>query len=58
MPSMGHPMDDAGYFESLGDGLYINRTIRYNMPGDWKNELWILDQDLNIQEKVQWDEFF
>ena len=38
--------------------VYLNKTIRYNMPGDWKNELWIIDDQLNIQDKVEWNEFF
>lgn len=58
MPSMGHPMDDAGFFEKISDGIYLNKTIRYNMPGDWQNELWLMDSQLNIQEKVLWNEFF
>lgn len=58
MPSMGHPMEDAGFFEELSPGVYVNKTIRYNMPGDWRNELWIMDRDLNIKDKVVWDEFF
>jgi len=58
MPSMGHAMDDAGFFESIGDGLYLNKNIKFNMPGDWRHELWLMDENLNIQEKVSWDEFF
>lgn len=58
MPSMGHPMDDAGFFEAVSDGVYINKTIRFNMPGDWKHELWILDEQFNVKDKVEWDEFF
>lgn len=58
MPSMGHPMDDAGYFEEIDTGIYLNKTIRYNMGGDWRNELWLMDADFNIKEKVLWHEFF
>lgn len=58
MPSMGHPMEDAGFFEEIDKGIYINKTIRYNMPGDWKNELWIMDENYNVLEKVEWLEFF
>lgn len=58
MPSMGHPMEDAGFFEEIEPGVYINKSIRYNMPGDWQNELWIMDQDFNILDKVQWLVFF
>ena len=58
MPSMGHPMEDAGYFEKLGVGIYLNSSISYNMSGDWRNELWIMDSDYNIKDKVIWEEFF
>ena len=58
MPSMNHPMDNAGDFEPLGHGIYLNSTIRYNMPGDWLNELWIMDSEYNIKDKVLWDDFF
>ncbi|MCB0379304.1 MAG: hypothetical protein KDD33_12495 [Bdellovibrionales bacterium] len=58
MPSMGHPMDDAGQFQYLGNGIYLNPSIKYNMPGDWKNELWIMDNQFNIKDKVTWEEFF
>lgn len=58
MPSMGHPMDDAGYFEDLGYGIYLNKTIGYNMPGDWQNEVWIMDKEFNVLDRVIWDDFF
>jgi hypothetical protein len=58
MPSMGHPMEDAGYFEELEPGIYVNRHIRYNMPGDWENELWIMDSDYNVLDSVKWRIFF
>jgi hypothetical protein len=58
MPSMGHPMDDAGFFTELQTGIYINTAIRYNMPGDWKNELWFLDSEFNKQDEVAWEIFF
>ena len=54
MPSMGHPMEDAGFFEEVDTGIFINKDIRYNMPGDWLNELWIMDQDFNILDRLQW----
>lgn len=53
MPSMGHPMDDAGFFEE-GPGVYINRNIRFNMPGDWKHELWILNSDYDKVDELHW----
>jgi hypothetical protein len=58
MPSMGHPLDDAGYFERISDGIYLNQHIKFNMPGDWKHELWLLDENFNIKDKIQWSEFF
>lgn len=57
MPSMGHPMDHAGHFIRLEKGIYLNSTIRFNMPGDWRMELWWMDANLNIQEELTWDEF-
>jgi hypothetical protein len=58
MPSMGHPMEDAGFFQELDEGIYLNKSIRYNMPGDWKNELWIMDANLNIVDQLEWLIFF
>ena len=58
MPSMGHPMDDAGYFEKISTGLYLNSTIKYNMPGDWQNELWVMDENYQTLEAVQWLDYF
>lgn len=56
MPSMGHPLDDAGYFERLSKGLYINQTIRYNMGGDWQNELRLVDENFDIKDKIVWQD--
>lgn len=58
MPSMGHPMEDAGYFEEVEKGVYINKSIRFNMPGDWKNELWIMDKEFNIVDRLEWEMLF
>lgn len=58
MPSMGHPMEDAGFFEEIDQGVYVNKAIRYNMSGDWKNELWIMDENLNILDRLQWLIYF
>ncbi|MCB0408243.1 MAG: hypothetical protein KDD34_08570 [Bdellovibrionales bacterium] len=58
MPEMGHPLDDPGFFEMVNEGIYINKTIRYNMSGKWKNELWIIDDASSVKDKVIWDEFF
>lgn len=54
MPSMGHPMDDAGHFDEVDPGIYINKHIRFNMPGDWQMELWALDKNFNIKDQTQW----
>lgn len=54
MPSMGHPLDDPGYFKKIDQGIYINKSIKYNMGGEWKNELWVLDEQLNIKDKAVW----
>jgi hypothetical protein len=58
MPSMGHPMDDAGTFTRISTGFYLNETIKYNMPGDWQNELWLMNQDYQILAVVKWLEYF
>lgn len=58
MPSMGHPLDDAGYFKEISEGIYLNKNIRYNMPGDWANELQILDENYNIKDRLKWSDFF
>lgn len=58
MPSMGHPMEDAGHFKRLDTGIYINSSIKYNMPGDWLNEIWIVDDQLEIKDLVSWEDLF
>ncbi|MCJ8275332.1 MAG: hypothetical protein HRT44_08085 [Bdellovibrionales bacterium] len=57
MPSMGHPLEDPGTFERLDEGIYINHKVQFNMPGDWLMEIWIMDQNFEIKDKVEWDEF-
>ena len=57
MPSMGHPLADPGFFDEVNPGLYLNKNIVYNMPGDWKNDIAILDQNDDVVEQVIWDEF-
>ncbi len=54
MPSMGHPMADAGYFEEVSTGVYINSTIKFNMGGEWEMSLRTLDEDFNIKDEVKW----
>jgi hypothetical protein len=58
MPSMGHPLDDAGTFTKIATGLYLNTTIKYNMSGDWQNEIWLMDSNFKIHGTVQWLEVF
>jgi hypothetical protein len=58
MESMGHPLDEAGDFEDLGYGIYLNNSIRFNMTGDWLHEIRIMDGEFNILDKVSWKEFF
>ena len=58
MPSMGHTLEDAGFFEEIETGIYLNKAIRFNMPGDWKNELWIMDSEFNIKDRLEWRIFF
>ncbi len=54
MPSMGHPLDQPGYFRELTPGIYLNSEISFNMPGDWKMELSVLDQNYKELDKVIW----
>lgn len=56
MPSMGHPMEDAGIFEELDTGIYLNKTIRFNMGEEWRHELWLMNENQDIVDKVQWYE--
>ena len=58
MPSMGHPLEDPGFFEEIDKGIYLNKSIHYNMPGDWKNELWIMDANFNILDRLEWLIYF
>lgn len=54
MPSMGHALDQPGYFEELSPGIYLNETITFNMTGEWLMELWLQDLKGDILEKVSW----
>lgn len=56
MPSMGHPMSRAGYFERVSEGIYINKTIRFSMDGEWQHELQVVDSQYQIKDKVIWGE--
>ena len=58
MPSMGHPLHEPGSFRRLAKGVYINESIRFNMPGDWLHELWVVNEQLQIQDQVEWLEIF
>jgi hypothetical protein len=54
MPSMGHYLDDPGYFEELSKGVYVNSEIKFNMANDWRMDVIIFDADYNILDVVQW----
>lgn len=58
MPSMGHPLDDPGEFVEIESGLYLNRAIVFNMRGEWKNELWILNKEEDVEDELSWVESF
>lgn len=58
MPSMEHPLIDAGYFEKISEGIYLNPYIKFNMAGDWEHTLSIQDENYDIKDKIQWLEFF
>ncbi len=53
MPSMGHYLPDPGYFTQISRGIYLNKDIVFNMPGDWKNTLKISDSELNSESAVK-----
>ena len=57
MPSMGHPLDDPGFFEEIETGIFINNNVQFNMPGEWKMELWLTDKDYNILDNSLWLEY-
>lgn len=57
MPSMGHPAGDAGFFEEVETGVYLNSGIRFNMGGEWELSLQDLDEDYNVKDEVKWLEF-
>lgn len=55
MPSMGHPIEQPGFFEELSSGIYLNKNIIFNMQGPWTLELWVQDSvTFNILDKVEW----
>jgi len=58
MPSMGHPLEDPGYFDRIAPGIYLNKDIIYNMSGDWKNEIMITRKDGKVVDEVSWEDFF
>jgi hypothetical protein len=58
MPSMGHPLDQPGEFIRVAKGIYINSSIRFNMPGDWQMEVSIVTSNNEIVEQAVWLEFF
>jgi hypothetical protein len=55
MPSMGHPIEQPGYFDELSTGIYLNKNIIFNMQGPWQMELWVQDSlTSSILDKVEW----
>ncbi len=57
MPSMGHPIEDIGYFEEIDIGIFINKNIRFQMNGVWKNELWIIEnKNFEKKDEIRWQE--
>lgn len=58
MPSMGHALDQPGYFKNISQGIYLNNEITFNMPGEWQMELWIHSGDGELQDQVVWQDTF
>jgi hypothetical protein len=58
MPSMGHPLSHAGYFQRIADGVYINKDVIFNMAGDWLMEISVIDEQGNTKDVLQWLLFF
>ena len=57
MVSMGHGLDQPGYFTEISPGIFLNTEISFNMSGDWSMELWLQDADYNIKDKIVWPDF-
>ncbi len=57
MPSMGHSLDDPGYFKNVSQGVYENRDIYFQMGGDWQSEVQVLDSNSNYIDKISWLDF-
>jgi hypothetical protein len=57
MPGMGHPMKNAGTFEMVSEGVYLNTSIEFNMGGEWEMFLMLVDEDFEVLEEVSWTEF-
>ena len=59
MPSMGHPLDDPGFFKELQPGMYLNSAITFNMPGDWEMKISLLEnQTFKTLDEIIWLELF
>jgi len=56
MPSMGHYLDDPGYFVEISEGVYENSAIKFNMANDWRMDLMVFDLDYEVVDMVQWFE--
>ena len=48
-------MDRAGFFRRLEKGIYINDSIVFGMGGPWRLELWLTDQNLQVQDGLTWE---
>jgi hypothetical protein len=57
MPSMGHPMQNAGFFEEVSFGVYINSEIEFNMDGEWEMFIQVYDENYDIMSEALWQEF-
>lgn len=57
MPSMGHPMEDAGFFEKVSEGVYLNSHIKFNMGGEWEMFFQVYDENYDVLSEASWKEF-
>lgn len=56
MPSMGHPLTDAGSFERLSTGVYLNNGIVFNMGGEWEMQLMLWGKSDEVIHDLKWYE--
>jgi hypothetical protein len=55
MPSMGHGLDQPGYFEQIFEGVYQNPEIYLQMTGEWDFQISIWDEEGNLVESTTWN---